>query len=336
MEEDLISVLVVAYNVSDYISKCLDSIINQTYKNIEIIIVNDGSTDETKNICDYYGSIDNRIKVIHKENEGVATARNTAIKNSKGKYISFVDSDDFILSDYIEYLYYNIKKYNADIINCNFEYYYENKSTIKRIKPIEEKIIEFNKKEALQNLLYQKELDVSPWAKLYKIDVFNNVEYPKGKIYEDFGTFYKNIINSNKIIYSNQKKYYYFIRKTSTTGRNFKKEDFDMIELSKIMKKEILTIYPDLENAINSRLINMDFYFIRRIDKKLYPKQYKLIKDDIKLLRKKVLKDKKIKFKVKAGIYISYIKIDLIRVIYNIIKKIKLAGISDYLTKYKG
>lgn len=331
----LISILIPMYNVDKYISKCIESVLNQTYDNIEIILINDGSTDKTYDICKEYQLKDPRIVLVNNINEGVAKARNVAITKASGDYLMFVDADDYILPDCVDYMYGLIIKFNADISVCNYEIIYENTQNYAMLNE-EEKIMEFNQYEALENLLYQKELDVSPWGKLYKKEVFFDVEYPNGFIYEDFGTFYKNIFKSQKIVYSSKKKYNYLIRKTSTTGRKFSNKDFDMISLSRKMEEEILSKYPSLRNAINSRLINMYFYYIRRIDKKTYKKEYKWIKNKIKELRVLVNKDKKIKLKVKIGILISYINIDLTKYIYNFFKIFKNSRVSNYLIKYKG
>lgn len=332
---DLISVIIPVYNVEKYIKNCIDSVKNQTYYNIEIIIIDDGSPDNCGTICDKYAKEDSRIKVIHKKNEGVAVARNEGLKEAKGKFITFVDSDDMVKDDYIEYLYNILIKNDADIACCNFEYTYEQKTNYKKIEDEKEKIIVYDNKEALENLLYQKEIDTSPWGKIYRREMFENIMFPIGKIYEDFGTIYKTIINAKRVVYGNQKKYLYLQRDTSTIGRNFCSKDFNMLELAIEMEKYIMNKYPELENAINSRIINMDFYFIRRIDKNKYKNEYKKIKDDIKQKRKKVLKDKNIKLKTRIAIYISYINIDITKYIYIFSKNIKVFGINNYLTKYK-
>lgn len=334
---ELISVIIPVYNVEKYINKCLDSVENQTYSNIEIILIDDGSQDNSGTICNEYAKRDSRIRVIHKKNEGVAVARNHGLKESKGSFITFVDSDDIVEDDYIEYLYNLLTKNNVDIACCNFEYIYEQEENHKGIehKEIKEKTIVYDNKEALKNLLYQKEIDTSPWGKIYRREIFKDIIFPIGKIYEDFGTIYKTIINARRVAYGNQKKYLYLQRNTSTIGRDFCEKDFDMLELSIEMKKYILDKYPELENAINSRIINMDFYFIRRIDKNKYKSEYKKIKNDIIQKRKKVLKDKNIKLKTRIAIYISYINIDITKYIYIFIKKIKVFGINNYLTKYK-
>lgn len=123
---DLISIIVPVYNVEKYLARCIDSIINQTYKNFEIILVDDGSKDKSNQICDEFSKKDCRVKVIHKKNEGVSAARNEGLKQSKGKYISFVDADDWIEKNFLFEMYSELKKYNVDYITCGYNRVYEN------------------------------------------------------------------------------------------------------------------------------------------------------------------------------------------------------------------
>ena len=126
MRNDLISVIVPVYNVELYLQQCIDSILNQTYSNLEIILIDDGSTDNSSIICDINLEKDHRIKVIHKQNGGLSNARNVGVKNAQGKFVAFIDSDDYISEDYIEVLYRLICKYNADISVCRFRYVFGN------------------------------------------------------------------------------------------------------------------------------------------------------------------------------------------------------------------
>ena len=336
-EEKLVSIIIPIYNVEKYLKRCLDSAVNQTHKNVEILLINDGSTDDSGAICDEYAKKDKRVKVIHKKNEGVAIARNVGLDNAKGEYITFIDSDDCVSSDYVSYLLSILLSNQSTIACCNFEYIYIGETDQYVIKENDKELLTiYNNKEALEDLLYQKDIDTSPWGKLYKREVFANIRFPNGKIYEDFGTIYKTIMNSEKIIYSNQKKYFYLVHNSSITGKEFTSKDFDMIELSRILEKDIMNKYPEMSSAVNSRIINMDFYFIRRMDKNQYKMQYDDIVKDIKRRRFELLKDKKIKLKTRLGIYISYINMGLIKYVYNFAKNIRFLGISKYLTKYKG
>ena len=155
--EDLISVLVAVYNVEDFLGRCLDSIINQTYKNIEIIIIDDGSTDNSKKICEDFASLDSRIKLLHIKNMGLSYVRNFGIELAKGKYISFVDGDDYLENDYIETLYNNLIKYNADLSCCSYYRVFDD-SIIPRNKS--DKTYVLNSKEAIEKSYLDKGLEV--------------------------------------------------------------------------------------------------------------------------------------------------------------------------------
>lgn len=182
-----ISVIVPVYNVEKYLSKCVDSIINQTYHNLEIILVDDGSPDRCGEICDEYATKDNRIKVIHKKNGGLSDARNAGIEVAEGGYIAFVDSDDYIASDMMDVLYHRLIKDGSDMALCNFKYIDEKGEEIEERKnksPIKDEVITgidgMKKLSQDKNWYY-----VIAWNKLYKKEIFDNIRFPKGKIHED-------------------------------------------------------------------------------------------------------------------------------------------------------
>ena len=220
MEEELISVIVPVYKVEAYLNKCIDSIISQTYKNLEIILVDDGSPDNCPKICDEYAKKDKRIKVIHKKNGGLSDARNNGLRIATGKYIGFVDSDDYIDDGMYEYLYSLIKKYDADISTCGYrnfgEYEYDD------LVPKEEMCID--KIEALKKLSEDAIVKNYAWNKLYKKELFidNNIEYPVGVIMEDVATTYKLFELCNKIVIGNNIFYNYLRRGGGITGEKGK------------------------------------------------------------------------------------------------------------------
>lgn len=174
-KDDLVSIVVPIYKVENVLDRCIQSIINQSYKNIEIILVDDGSPDNCPKMCDKYKTTDKRIKVIHKENGGLSSARNVGIKKSKGKYICFVDSDDYIEKDYIKKMYYTIKKTNLDFVVCNYNRVYNKK--IQKCKVDKFKTDNF--------------ITPAAWNKMYKKSLFDEISFPEGLYYEDLGTFPK-------------------------------------------------------------------------------------------------------------------------------------------------
>lgn len=214
MVEELISIIVPVYNVEKYLNKCIESIINQSYKSIEIILVDDGSKDSSGKICDKYAKSDNRIKVIHKVNGGLSDARNSGLKIAKGRYVGFVDSDDYIAPDMYEYLYKLIKNNDACISVCNYEKIWDNITKKDEEINLYNDII-LNRKEALRYIIDDKILKSYAWNKLYKVELFKNIEYPVGLNMEDIATTYKLIYNSQKVVIGNEVKYYYVQRRGS-------------------------------------------------------------------------------------------------------------------------
>lgn len=317
--KELISVIVPVYKVEKYLSKCIDSIINQTYKNLEIILIDDGSPDECPKICDEYSKKDNRIKVIHKQNGGLSDARNFGIDESKGDYITFIDSDDYIDSDYIELLYKLLKENNSDISICNPKYIYENNTEkINEDKKVDKKQIEvYTKYEAIETMLYQKEFDTSAWGKLYKSELLQNIRFPKGKMYEDLDTIYKIFLNADKITYTNLKKYFYLQRETSIMGKPFNIKDMDIIDIADDMYKNLSRINKGLENASRSRKLSANFYTLMRIENnEKYSSERKRIIGNINECRVKVLLNRKVRMKNKIAIILSYISYNLVRNVF--------------------
>lgn len=212
----LISIIVPVYNMEKYIDKCINSIINQTYKNIEIIIVDDGSTDKSNKMIDKYKKIDKRIKVYHKKNGGLSDARNYGLEKATGEYIGFVDSDDYIENNMYEILYNNLIKYKADISVVNYNLVYEKDFNYKKnFKEISDKLLILNKMETIKLLLDDNKFGNYAWNKLYKRELFNNIKYPVGRNMEDLGTTYKIIEKCNRIVYDPIPLYNYLQRNNS-------------------------------------------------------------------------------------------------------------------------
>ncbi len=214
-----ISVIVPIYKVEKYLVTCVESIIKQDYSNLEIILVDDGSPDRCPQICDDFMKKDNRIKVIHKENGGLADARNVGIKYATGEYIAFVDSDDFVMENFISSMYENLKKYKVDIACCGFYKYYNELNIIdNNFVGIEQK---YSCNEALKYLNIIGYFGYGSWNKLYKKQLFKDIEFPKNKKSEDVFVMHKIIFNAkNGIYYSSIPKYYYRQREGSITCSN--------------------------------------------------------------------------------------------------------------------
>ena len=316
---ELISVIVPIYNVEKYLKKAVDCIVRQTYDNIEIILVDDGSTDNCGLICDEYYKKDNRIKVIHKENGGASEARNAGIEIAKGEYFAFIDPDDWIENNMIEVLYNNIKKYDADISIC--EYIKETiKGKVLKKKSGNKEIQIFNKKSSLCELIMQKNITNHIWNKLYKKKLFNEIRFPKGKLLEDISITYKLFEKSDKIVYQNISLYHYINRNSSILNRMTEKGINDLEEAVFSRNKYLLNKYPELYDIItidNLRNVKSLYYFsIIGNYNKLYgslkfKKYYNEYKTIYKKYKSKIQEDKKSirLFYTSKNVYILWIHI---------------------------
>ena len=218
MQNPLISIIVPVYKVEPYLRRCLDSIIGQSYSNLQIILVDDGSPDGCPQICDDYATKDNRIRVIHKKNGGLSDARNAGLSICTGEYISFIDSDDWVSSEYINELYSSIKETSAGIAIINHKCV-----TSFPAREIQEKrrIKIFSRQQALFELFAkQHQPFVVSWGKLYRKELFNDIQFPTGKCHEDEFTSHLLISRVSKVAYSNRTMYFYYQRADSITRRN--------------------------------------------------------------------------------------------------------------------
>ena len=222
----LISIIIPVYNVQDYLEKCIHSIMNQTIQDIEIILVNDGSTDNSGEICDLYASKDSRIQVIHKINGGLSDARNIGIQYANGEFIGFVDSDDWVEDNMFEILYKLCIETESDISTCLIK----GPSAEQEITSMNSlNIIAFDSKAALKQLYSGKILGFSVCDKLFRRSLFENIKFPIGRMYEDGAILYLLFYEANRIIFINFALYNYQHRENSITRRSFSEKRFDVV-----------------------------------------------------------------------------------------------------------
>ncbi len=242
MKNEMISIIVPVYNVEKYIERCLTSLINQSYRNIEIIVIDDGSTDKSGLICDRIGKIDKRIKIVHQKNGGLSLARNVGIDYSKGEYITFVDGDDFIDSKMCEVLLDNLKTYDCDISICKY-YLTESDDFKKSDENYDVKV--FKRNQAMKELMLGNYFRNYAWAKIYKRDLWNNVTFPVGKLFEDVNTIPYVFNLSRKIVYSNYTGYAYFQRPESIVNSKWHVKKLDWIDASEEVLRYYQNNYPE-------------------------------------------------------------------------------------------
>lgn len=258
----LISVIVPVYNVEKYITKCLDSIIHQTYTELEIIVVDDGSKDNSLQIAKEIALTDNRIIVFHKENGGLSSARNYGIDQSHGEFLVFVDSDDYLENDMIEILYMGLKENNVDLSMCTVYDVYPN-TDLKEKAAVEEFVV--NAEEAIKIVLESKITSVYAVAKLYKKNLFDAVRYPVGKIAEDAFVILSLLAQCNKVYIINSPKYFYIHRENSITTSPFNAKNCDVIEAYEKNYAFVIERYPALEKTAQMRRCWAHFFVLDKL-----------------------------------------------------------------------
>lgn len=242
---DLISVIIPVYNVEPYLERCIDSVLRQTYEKLEIIVIDDGSTDRSGDICDRYAAQDARIKVIHQQNAGLSAARNTGISLMTGECVIFVDSDDYMADDFVAYLYDGITKYNAQMCVCNYCNVNED-DVITGRKPYFPTSVFEGKKECMTQYLQFKELSGGIWSKMYRKELFAEVRFPVGRIYEDVATVYRLVDHCERIVALEEYKFYYRSRDNSIMHSPYSSRHLDSLVNADQRCEFIKDKYPDL------------------------------------------------------------------------------------------
>lgn len=240
----LISVIVPIYNVEKYLARCVDSIVNQTYKNLEIILVNDGSPDLCHQMCDDYAEKDSRIKVVHKKNGGLSDARNAGMAVAKGEYISFIDSDDYVSDDFFECLLDVMNKENSDIAECSVVKLYEDNRFDEFSDDLSVKT--YDTQDAMSALIAENPFHQHVWNKLYKTELVRDIPYAVGKLNEDEFWTYQVFGRANKVSKLNKTMYYYFQRNSSIMGVGYNIRRLDALEGKANRQKYIENNFPEL------------------------------------------------------------------------------------------
>lgn len=266
----LISIIVPVYNVENYLEKCVASIIQQTFSDFELILVDDGSTDSSGMLCEQLKEQDSRIIVIHKENGGLSSARNAGIDIAKGSYLGFVDSDDFISTDMYEELLQAIEEYDADLSICNLINCYGKIPDIQHIRTETEVLTQ---KEAFYEMFAAKKTSVWAVNKLYKRELFYSLRYREGIIAEDAYIIFDILLQCKKIVLTHKGQYFYIHRANSITTTLYREIDQWVIKAWQKNYKIAKEIYPEFERMGRMRIIWAHFVVLDKLfvsDKKKY------------------------------------------------------------------
>lgn len=300
--KNLISVIVPVYNVEEYLSKCIESIINQTYTNLEIILVDDGATDNCPAICDEYAKKDNRIKVIHQCNGGLSDARNTGLNMCQGEYIYLVDSDDYLELNAIEMLYIGAIRHDADITIGNINKVYPDGQVIP-MKQLEEAVITDKKQ------IYRSASNyVTAWGKLYKKEIFESIRYPKGKLHEDAFVICDILKQATKVVQVEFHGYNYLQREGSIMNSNFTLKHLDSVE-ARLVRVEFYInedMYPEAVSNLSASLwIQCLGYKNLELTKEKIITRLKSLDINIKSAYKRIIfKPGKLKYKIAISLYL--------------------------------
>lgn len=278
--EPLISVIIPVWKVDRFLEKCLDSVINQTYRNLQIILVDDGSPDASGEICDLYAKKDQRIEVIHQKNAGVCVARNEAMKKVRGEYIGFVDPDDWISPDMFEYLYNGIVKYNTQMSVCRYYRVTDGKDTYSNCDGEDCK---FTRQQAIEDLVNRFIIRNVFWNKLFKRELFNDISFPEGRIYEGTLMIYKLIEKCDSVALLGDPKYYYLDNPTSYVNKDSFGHFCDYMYAHIVRYNDLIGEYDYLKKTLMTDLVKGLFKF--RYLYSISAEEINERKDDISLIR---------------------------------------------------
>lgn len=318
MDHPLITIIVPVYNVEKYLKKCVNTLINQTYKNLEIILVDDGSTDSSGIICNQLKTCDPRIIVVHKKNGGLSDARNCGIAQAKGKYITLIDSDDEVDCDYVSYLYSLTVKFKCKMSLCTHRVLYEKSGKIINLGNNVETVL--SAKNCIEKMCYHDLVDTTACAKLYEKSLFHDIAYPVGKKFEDIGTTYKLFIKSKKIACGFKPKYTYRIRNNSITTSTFNRSKLELLEMTDQMARDVGSRYQDLQEAVLRRQVYARLSTINQAlncDKSYFPIREEMIAF-VKEHSQAILHDKQAPLRDKAAILLLFTGLPVYRFGWNL------------------
>lgn len=299
-----ISVIVPVYNTHKYLKRCVESICIQSYKNLEIILVDDGSTDGSSDLCDSLAKKDNRIKVIHKKNSGLSDTRNVGIKNSSGSILSFIDSDDYIENNMYKHMLEKMTSNECEIAICGW-YVVKNGNRVKSNFKSEPKIL--TREEGIDKLLCNNSFDNFMCNKIFSKELFNDIAFPVGKKMEDLATLYKLINKSNKIYLDGIPYYNYFIREDSITNNLVHQIDTESFKFYIDRKDNLLKKYPSLKNRILSNYFTAcrhNLFIAYESPNRNYSFESERERD-LKKYKKYIWKDNSLSLRNKLSFYLS-------------------------------
>jgi glycosyltransferase involved in cell wall biosynthesis len=314
----MVSIIIPVYNVQDYLARCVDSVLTQTYTDLEIILVDDGSIDISGDICDEYALLDARVRVIHKENGGLSDARNAGLDVARGNYVAFIDADDYVHPSFVELLLKTINETGAQIAVSTWQELKDGDKP-RKVKTKRPRCTILTQEEAISSVFYQKKLNHSACSRIFETQLFNNLRFPEGMLYEDLAIIYPLLCKVEKVALINTPMYYYMHRQGSiiTTMSLRRTHVLDHIER---IEEQVTDEAPQYLPAVRSRHLSACFNMLRLmpIDDPKWQATKERCWDYIKNMRFLCIKDSKVRLKNKIACLLSYFGVAfLIKIINN-------------------
>ena len=314
----MVSIIIPVYNVQDYLARCVDSVLAQTYTDLEIILVDDGSIDISGDICDEYALHDARVRVIHKENGGLSDARNAGLDVARGNYVAFIDADDYVHPSFVELLLKTINETGAQIAVSTWQELKDGDKP-RKVKTKRPRCTILTQEEAISSVFYQKKLNHSACSRIFETQLFNNLRFPEGILYEDLAIIYPLLCKVEKVALINTPMYYYMHRQGSiiTTMSLRRTHVLDHIER---IEEQVTDEAPQYLPAVRSRHLSACFNMLRLmpVDEPKWQATKERCWDYIKNMRFLCIKDSKVRLKNKIACLLSYFGVDfLIKIINN-------------------
>lgn len=317
MGNELITVIVPVYNVGKYVGRCIESLLNQTYGNLEIILIDDGSADSSVAVCRYYASKDSRIVVMTKENSGPSDTRNMGMDAAHGSCICFVDSDDWVSPYYIANLYSALVRTGADVSMSWFENVVEGNAVRSPVTDHCSDLVVLDRPLCLEKLLYMDGIDTSACCRLYRKDVVSDVRFPSGRLYEDILFTMDVMAKAGSFAVMKNVDYYYFQRRSSIQYQNFSPRKMDIMLHMVQLREYVHVNYPDLDRAASCRYFNAACNMVFQIaDRKHYRKEFDFLWKAIVDTRWTVLTDSRSRSKARLAALLSYFGYPLMKQVY--------------------
>lgn len=298
----LISVIVPIYNVEGYLEESVKSVLDQSYNNIEILLINDGSTDKSKEVCMKLMAHEKKIRYYEKRNSGLSDTRNVGLEKVRGEYISFVDSDDLLAPNAVRTLYELCKKYNTEIAVGKISHFVDGKRPSYKTQTRENV---FEKDEAICDFLCQREISTSACGKIYKASVLKDVRFKSGILYED-NLFLSDVLNRvQKVVYTDEECYGYRHRANSITTKHFSEKDLDIIDIGNELVRRYEYKSSELSLAVHTyQVTNCLRVYLTAPEDEKFRNDINYCREYIELHKKEILKNTKARNKLKIALLI--------------------------------